>query len=145
MPFTELFTALEMKTVDGQENPFNTILSSRFYEVQKYLTLTNHVYSPWVVVVSKKWWDKLSNVEKKVVADAARVSRDFERHDTREEATKALAKLKDKGMQISDLSAGELARMRGKLTRIYALIGSNIGMNLWIETQVELMKIRAKK
>ena len=134
-----------MKTVDGQENPFNTILSSRFYEVQKYLTLTNHVYSPWVVVVSKKWWDKLSNVEKKALADAARISRDFERQDKREEATKALAKLKDKGMQISDLSTGKLARMRGKLTRTYALIGSSIGMNLWIETQVELMKIRTKR
>lgn len=145
MPFIELFTALESKTVDGQENPLNTILSSRFYEVQKYLTLTNHVYSPWVVVVSKKWWDKLSTIERKALADAARVSRDFERQDTREEATKALATLKDKGMQISDLSTGELARMRGKLTRIYALIGSSIGMNLWIETQVELMKIRTKK
>ena len=85
------------------------------------------------------------NIKKKVLADAARVSRDFERQDTREEATKALVKLEDKGMQISDLSTGELARMRGKLTRIYALIGSSIGMNLWIETQVELMKIRTKK
>ena len=98
-----------------------------------------------MVVISKKWWDKLSTIERKVLADAARVSRDFERQDTREEATKALAKLKDKGMQISDLSTGELASMRGKLTRIYALIGSSIGMYLWIETQVELMKIRTKK
>ena len=88
------------------------------------------MYSPRVVVVSKNWWDKLSNVEKKALADAARISRDFERQDKREEATKALAKLKDKGMQISDLSTGELTRMRGKLTRTYALIGSSIGMNL---------------
>ena len=89
------------------------------------------MYSPRVVVVSKNWWDKLSNVEKKARgADAARISRDFERQDKREEATKALAKLKDKGMQISDLSTGELTRMRGKLTRTYALIGSSIGMNL---------------
>jgi tripartite ATP-independent transporter DctP family solute receptor len=60
MSFSELFGALETKTVDGQENPFNTILSSKFYEVQKYLTVTNHVYSPWIVLVSKKWWDQLS-------------------------------------------------------------------------------------
>ena len=98
--------------------------------MQKYITLTNHVYSPQVVVVSKNWWDKLLNFKKKALADAARISRDFERQDTREEATKALAKLKDKGMQISDLSTGELTRMRGKLTRTYALIGSSIGMNL---------------
>lgn len=145
MPFPELFTALETKAVDGQENPFNTILSSRFYEVQKHLTVTNHVYSPWVLTASRKWWDTLSNGEKKILTDAAKASRDFQRKDTREEATKAVAKLKEKGMQISELSAGELARMRGKLTRIYAQIGANAGMNLWIETQVELMKIRAKK
>jgi tripartite ATP-independent transporter DctP family solute receptor len=57
LPFSELFTALETKAVDGQENPFNTMLSSKFYEVQKYLTVSNHVYSPWIVTVSKWWWD----------------------------------------------------------------------------------------
>jgi tripartite ATP-independent transporter DctP family solute receptor len=75
MPFSELFSALETKTVDGQENPFNTILSSKFYEVQKYLSVTNHVYSPWIVLVSKKWWDGLSKDEQKVLMDAARGSR----------------------------------------------------------------------
>ncbi|MGH8430468.1 MAG: DctP family TRAP transporter solute-binding subunit, partial [Solimonas sp.] len=60
LPFSELFSALETKAVDGQENPFNTTLSSKFYEVQKYLSVTNHVYSPWIVLVSKKWWDGLS-------------------------------------------------------------------------------------
>ncbi len=65
LPFSELFTALETNTVDGQENPYNTILSSKFYEVQKYLTVTNHVYSPWIVLVSKKYWDGLSKAEQK--------------------------------------------------------------------------------
>jgi len=65
MAFSELFSALETNTVDGQENPFNTILSSKFYEVQKYVTVTNHVYSPWIVLVSKKWWDQLSKDEQK--------------------------------------------------------------------------------
>ena len=63
LPFSELFSALETKTVDGQENPYNTILSSKFYEVQKYLSVTNHVYSPWIMTVSKKWWDQLSKDE----------------------------------------------------------------------------------
>ena len=65
LPFSELFTALETKTVDGQENLYNTILSSKFYEVQKYLTVTNHVYSPWIVLVSKKYWDGLSKAEQR--------------------------------------------------------------------------------
>lgn len=104
LPFSELFTALETRTVDGQENPYNTILSSKFYEVQKYLTVTNHVYSPWIVTVSKKYWDQLSKDEQKVLMDAAKKSRDFERQDTRAEADKALADLKGKGMQINQLA-----------------------------------------
>ena len=145
MSFSELFGALETKTVDGQENPFNTILSSKFYEVQKYLTVTNHVYSPWIVLVSKKWWDGLSKDEQKILSDAAKTSRDFERKDTREEASKAVADLKAKGMQINELPRAEADRMRNKLTRVYALIAADVGMDNWIETQNQLMKIRAQK
>ena len=145
MAFSELFGALETGTVDGQENPFNTILSSKFYEVQKYLTVTNHVYSPWIVLVSKKWWDQLSAAEQKVLTDAAVLSRDFERKDTRAEAATAVDALKGKGMQVNELSPAEAARMRSSLTRVYASIGASVGMDLWNETQAELVKIRAKK
>jgi tripartite ATP-independent transporter DctP family solute receptor len=145
MAFSELFSALETNTVDGQENPFNTILSSKFYEVQKYVTVTNHVYAPWIVLVSKKWWDQLSKDEQKILNDAAKLSRDFERKDTREEAAKAVADLKAKGMQINELPPAEAARMRDKLTRVYATIGADIGMDLWNEAQAELAKIRGKK
>lgn len=145
MAFSELFSALETNTVDGQENPFNTILSSKFYEVQKYMTVTNHVYSPWIVMASKKWWDQLSKDEQKILSDAAKLSRDFERKDTRDEASRAVADLKAKGMQVNELSPAESARMRDKLTRVYAQIGADIGMDLWNETQVELTKLRAKK
>lgn len=145
LPFSELFSALETKAVDGQENPYNTILSSKFYEVQKYLTVTNHVYSPWIVLVSKKYWDGLSAAEKKVLMDAAKKSRDFERKDTREEAAKALADLKGKGMQINELSPTEAARMRDRLTRVNASIAQNVGMDLWNETQAALAKARGGK
>ncbi len=144
LPFSELFSALETGTVDGQENPYNTILSSKFFEVQKYLSITNHVYSPWIVLVSKKWWDGLSPAERKVLADAARASRDFERKDTREEASRALTDLKAKGMQINELPAAESARMRDKLTKVNATIGASVGMDLWNETQGALGKLRAK-
>ena len=145
LPFSELFTALETKTVDGQENPYNTILSSKFYEVQKYLTVTNHVYSPWIVTVSKKYWDQLSKDEQKVLMDAAKKSRDFERKDTRAEAEKALAELKGKGMQVNQLSPAEAGRMRDQLTRINATIATNVGMDLWKETQAAVAKARGAK
>ncbi|MDP2257357.1 MAG: TRAP transporter substrate-binding protein [Polaromonas sp.] len=145
MAFSELFGALETKTVDGQENPYNTILSSKFYEVQKYLTVTNHVYSPWIVLVSKKWWDQLSKAEQKVLMDAAKTSRDYERKDTRDEASKAMADLKSKGMLVNELSPAEAERMRSKLTGVYADIGKEVGMDLWNETQKELGRIRGTK
>ena len=145
LPFSELFSALETKTVDGQENPYNTILSSKFYEVQKYLSVTNHVYSPWIMTVSKKWWDQLSKDEQKVLLDAAKASRDFERQDTREEAAKAVADLKAKGMAVNDVAPQEVNRMREKLTRVNAAIAANVGMELWNETQNELAKLRGGK
>lgn len=142
MAFSELFTALETKAVDGQENPFNTILSSKFYEVQPHLAVTNHVYSPWIMLVSKRYWDRLSAAEKKVLMDAAVKSRDFERKDTREEGAKALAELKAKGMQVTEFSPAEVDRMRARLTSVNTSIANNVGADLWNEVQAEIAKVR---
>ncbi|MBS0291167.1 MAG: TRAP transporter substrate-binding protein [Proteobacteria bacterium] len=145
LPFSELFTALETRAVDGQENPYNTIVSSKLYEVQKYLTVTNHVYSPWIVTVSKKWWDGLSAAEKKVLQDAAIKSRDFERKDTREEAAKALADLKGKGMQVNELSPQETNRMREKLVSVNAGIAKSVGQQTWDEVNAAVQQARSAR
>lgn len=112
LPFSELFTALETGAVDGQENPVNTIETSKFYEVQKYLTLTRHVYSPWIVLASKQWWDQLSGDEQKILMDAAVESRDFQRKDSREQTAKALEALKEHGMEVVEPTAEEMASFR---------------------------------
>jgi len=79
------------------------------------------------------------------VCVAAGTSRDYERKDTRDEASKAMADLKAKGMQVNELSPAEASRMRNKLTQVYTQIGNEVGMDLWNETQAELVKIRAQK
>jgi tripartite ATP-independent transporter DctP family solute receptor len=145
MAFSELFSALETKAVDGQENPYNTILSSKFYEVQKYVTATNHVYSPWIVLVSKKYWDSLSKDEQQVLQKAALKSRDFERKDTREEAARALGELQAKGMQFNKLAPSETAKLREKLAHVNAGIATSVGMGLWQETQSQLTQVRSGK
>ena len=71
MPFPELFTALQQGTVDGQENPIPVILASKFSQVQKHLSLTGHVYSPAVLILSPAVWGKLSEADKKVFVEAA--------------------------------------------------------------------------
>ncbi|MGA0582594.1 MAG: TRAP transporter substrate-binding protein [Castellaniella sp.] len=144
LPFSELFTALETKTVDGQENPYNTILSSKFYEVQKYLSITNHVYSPWIVTASKKWWDGLSADERDVLLKAAAVSRDFERKDTRAEADKALAQLKADGMQVNTVSPEAVQKMRETIAPVNAQIEKSVGSDLWNAVQTQLKEIRKK-
>ena len=140
LPFSELFTALETKAVDGQENPFNTILSSKFYEVQKYLTVTNHVYSPWIVTVSKRWWDGLSQTEQNILLEAAKKARDFERKDTREEAARALAELKDKGMQINEVEPTEVQRMREQAAPAIQKVVDTVGQQLFDQVQTEAEK-----
>ena len=142
LPFSELFTALETKTVDGQENPVNTIQSSKFYEVQKYLSITKHVYSPWIVLASKKWWDGLSADEKKAIQEAAVASRDFERKDSREASVKAIDFLKEKGMQVSVVSDTELARMREKAKPAFDKFAAEGGADVIKELQAEIAKVR---
>jgi len=70
MAFGELFTALQQKVVDGQENPFTVIYFEKFYEVQKYLSITNHLYDAMPLSASKIWWDSLSPDNQKMIQDA---------------------------------------------------------------------------
>ena len=121
MPFTELYSAMEQKAVDGQENPTATILASKFFEVQKHLALTKHIYSVWVLLLSKKTWDSLDDGEKKAVQEAARESTLFERKTIREFSDKALGELKTKGMmQVTEFPPAETAKMRDKLKPVVA-------------------------
>jgi TRAP-type transport system periplasmic protein len=112
MPFAELYGALETKAVDGQENPFSVILSNKFYEVQKYVSATNHVYAANIVLVSKRFWDRLSPTEQRLMQEAANEARAYQRQASRAAAQKAVAELQAKGMQFNEVAAAEQARMR---------------------------------
>jgi tripartite ATP-independent transporter DctP family solute receptor len=112
MSFSELYTALETRTVDGQENPFSVILSNKFYEVQKYVSATQHVYGTNIILVSKKFWDRLSPAEQKILRDSAIEARDYQRKVSMDAAQKAVGELQAKGMQYNDVSPAERQRMR---------------------------------
>jgi len=111
MPFAELYGALEAKAVDGQENPFAVILSNKFFEVQKYVSATNHVYAANILLVSKRFWDRLSPAEQKMMNEAAAESRDYQRQTSRAAAQKAVSELQAKGMQFNELTPAEHVRM----------------------------------
>jgi tripartite ATP-independent transporter DctP family solute receptor len=112
MSFGELYTALENRTVDGQENPYSVILSNKFYEVQKFVSATSHTYTHNIIIISKKFWDRLSAEEQKMIRDAIAEARDYQREQTRLAAEKALAELKAKGMQFNEIAPAEFARLR---------------------------------
>jgi TRAP-type transport system periplasmic protein len=112
MAFGELYTALENRTVDGQENPYSVILSNKFFEVQKYVSATNHTFTQNVIIVSKKFWDSLSAEEQKMLRDTFAETRQYQRDQTVAAAEKSLAELRAKGMQFNEIAPAEYARMQ---------------------------------
>lgn len=112
MAFPELYGALESKAMDAQENPFAVVLTSKFNEVQKYMSVTNHVYTANPVVISKKTWDKLSPAEQKIIREAALEAGVYQRKISRDAAVSARKELEAKGMQVNDVPAPTLAKMR---------------------------------
>jgi tripartite ATP-independent transporter DctP family solute receptor len=142
MAFTELYTAMESAAVDGQENPTATILASKFYEVQKHMVLSRHMYSAWVVLMSKKTWDGLSPEEQKIVQEAAREATLFERKTIRAFGDKALGELKAKGLQVTELPAAEQAKLRTKLQPVLAKFSKDFGEDTTKDMLAEIAKVR---
>lgn len=119
MPFAELYGALENKAVDGQENPYAVILSNKFYEVNKFVSQTNHVYGTNPIQISKRFWEKLTPTEQKLIQDAATEAQIYQRVISREVSSKAVSELKAKGMIFNEISAAEQARMRSEVKAVH--------------------------
>ncbi len=100
MPIAELYTALETGTFDAQEHPINVTWSSKFYEVQKHLTVSNHIYSPLIVAMNKAKFDSLPANYQKIMVDSAREAAKFQRDLNAQNAGKVIADLKKSGMQV---------------------------------------------
>jgi tripartite ATP-independent transporter DctP family solute receptor len=142
LPFPELYAALEQKAVDGQENPVATINGAKLYEVQKHLVLSNHQYNPQSIVMSKKVWDGLSADEKKVVQDAVNESIKFQRQQSRALAGSLLDTLKKNGMQVTELPAAEVTKLREKMKPVIAKHSATVGEATVNAMMAELARIR---
>lgn len=144
MAFTEVYSALETKTVDGQENPYLNIQNMKFYEVQKYLTLTKHSYSTNMLLASKKVWDTLSSQEQTVLKECATQSRDAVRKANRDKEDASLAFLKSQGMAVNEISGTEMARIRDKTKPIYDTASKSVGAEAMNQVFDELKRIRGQ-
>lgn len=144
LPYTELYTALETGTVDGQENPAANILNAKFYEVQKYMTVTRHQYNPQIVLISKKVWDGLNDEEKAVFQSAATEARDYQRKVSREVDAKAIEDIKATGMEVNELSPEETQKLRDAVKPLIDKFAAEIGPDTVTALFKELETIRGK-
>jgi len=101
MAFPELFGALQQGTVDGQENPIPVILSAKFAQVQKHLSMTNHVYSPSLLLISPRTWDKVSAADKTVFLEAAKKGAAAQRKKVNDDEDQGIAQLEKAGMTVT--------------------------------------------
>ena len=125
MAFTEVFTALQQGTVDGQENPLSVITAAKLDQVQKYLSLTGHVYSPALILMSKAQFDKLSAADKQAFLDAAKEAVKVNRARIDDDERRAVGDLRAKGMTVVDML--DKVPFQTALTPVYVDFGKRFG------------------
>lgn len=141
LPFTEVYSAMEQGAIDGQENPVAVIAANKFWEVQKYVALTNHQYNPQSVIFSKKVWDTLSAADRTIIDEAADAATKAQREASRAALASNLELLKKNGMTVTQFPPAEVAKLRDKMKPVIdkhsAIVGPVVA-----EVQAELAKLR---
>ena len=127
MAFPEVFTALQQGTVDGQENPLSVISAAKFSQVQKYLTLTGHVYSPALMLMNKAKWDKLSAADKQAFAESAKEAVKANRARIDEDEKRVVAELKSQGMTVVEVV--DKGKFQTALEPTFAEFGKKFGQD----------------
>lgn len=143
MAFTEVYSALEQKKIDGQENPFSVIDANRLNAVQKYLTVTRHIYNPQSFLMSRKTWDKLNKEEREIIESAARESAIYQRKISRDMQERSLANIM-KTTEVSELPPEEVAKIREKLKPMFEKYSASMGQDFSKAAFGELEKLRSK-
>jgi TRAP-type transport system periplasmic protein len=127
MAWSEVYTALQQRTIDGQENPIAIIADHKLYEVQKYLALTGHFYSPSLLLAGGKMFDALPKDIQKVMAETALECATFERNLLRDSESKQLAELRAKGMQVT---TPDKKRFQDAAASVYKEFGGQFGKDM---------------
>jgi tripartite ATP-independent transporter DctP family solute receptor len=115
MKFSEVFTALQTGVMDGQENPLSQIFSGKFYEVQKYLSMSGHVYTPSYLVMSTSGWNKLPPDVQKVFEEAARETQSFVYTQGAKMDEVLLHKMKDAGIKVNEVDKDAFIKASGSV------------------------------
>lgn len=142
MAFGEVFSALETKAIDAQENPYVTIDTSKFYEVQEYVSETKHAYTPFLFLFSKAIFNTYTPEEQQALRDCAAVGRDVERSVISDLNKQSLAKIEAAGIKFNTLAPEEQKRMLEKSQPIYEKHKEAIGADVVDRIQAILADLR---
>lgn len=130
LPFSELYLSLQQGTVTGQENPYEVIVATKFYEVQKYVVDTNHLFHTITIIMSKAIYDQLTPEEQQLVRDAAREVIVWGREQADLRHADRVKILQDNGVEIIELSPELLGAMQEKAKPVYDAITEAVGADL---------------
>ena len=142
MAFTEVYTALETKALDGYEHPVVDMYANKMYEVQKYLTITNHVYTPVALVASDRFWNALTPEQQAAIQKAAENTRTFQRAEELRQAAQVIGELKANGMAMSEMPPAELDKIRVAIQPVLDTNTDTIGRDFVGTFKVEIDKYR---
>ena len=124
MAFPEVFTALQQGTVDGQENPLSVIMAAKFDQVQKHLSLTGHVYSPAVLILSPKLWNSLNDADKAAFREAAKAGAAAQRKKVNDDEASGIDQLRKEGVTVSNVDG---AAFRTAMTPVWTEFAKKYG------------------
>ncbi len=145
MAFTEVYPALEIRALDGYEHPVVDMYANKMFEVQKYLTITNHVYTPVALLASKKWWTSLTPDQQTVIQKVAEETRQFQRAEELRQAAEVVGQLKVKGMSVTEMPPAELEKIRAAVQPVIDKNSEAIGAEFVQLFYGELKKFRARR
>lgn len=119
MAMSELYTALQQGTIDAQENPYTNIVNSRFYEVQKYVVETGHIYDACPLIISTITWKRLTDDQKKIIKEAAAEAVNWERKEVKKDDDIFREQVKKSGTTVIVLTPEQRAEFRKAAQPVY--------------------------
>lgn len=138
MDFKEVYTALQLGTIHGQENPLEVPVNNKFFEVQDYLSLTGHISDGYVLGFNKKKWDSFDEETRKVLQEAADETAGFKTKYDNDEAGKTLEKLKADGVKINELTPEAKAKFQEAAQKVYPELEGKVGKE-FVESSLKFL------
>lgn len=139
MAFGEVYNALQLKTIDGQENPVDVPMSSKFYEVQKYLTISNHMADAWVVGMNTAKFSKLTSDQQKLLTDTAKEIQTWKVDYDKTQDQSAIDTLKSKGMTVNELTSENQQKFISVSKQLYTQFKALIKDDTFFDTTLKFV------